>query len=365
MTPTRARSRSATIGVTALVVALVGLLVITFLPLPYVIQQPGPVYNTLGEVEDKEGVKTPLITVAGAQTYETGGALDLTTVQVVGNRERTPSWMELISAWMDPSRAVVPLDAVFPQGVTTEQRNQQNQLLMVNSQQEAIAAALRELGYEVPVTIEVDAVTDDGAAKGVLQKDDRITAIDGKGVVDVDALRAFVQDSAGAPLALTIDRDGTTQELTVTPKQQEVDGTPTWLLGVTLRHEYAFPIDVSLRLDDVGGPSAGMMFALGIIDVLTPGEINGGQQVAGTGTIAADGSVGPIGGIRQKLYGARGAGAEYFLAPGANCGEVVGHVPDGLTVIRTDTLSDSLTALKTIADHGDVGALPTCTALQG
>jgi len=365
VTPTRVRSRSATIGVTALIVALVGLLVITFLPLPYVIQQPGPVYNTLGEVEDKDGAKTPLIAVSGAQTYETGGALDLTTVQVVGNRERTPSWMELISAWLDPSRAVVPLDAVFPQGVTTEQRNQQNQVLMVNSQQEATAAALRELGYEVPVTIEVDAVTDDGAAKGILQRDDRIVAVDGTAVADVDALRALIKDSAGAPLSLTIERDGATQQVTVTPKQQEVDGEATWLLGVTLRHEYSFPIDVRLRLDDVGGPSAGMMFALGIIDVLTPGELNGGQQVAGTGTIAADGAVGPIGGIRQKLYGARNAGADYFLAPGANCDEVVGHVPDGLTVIRTDKLSDSLTALKTIADHGDVGALPTCAASRG
>jgi PDZ domain-containing protein len=104
------------------------------------------------------------------------------------------------------------------------------------------------------------------------------------------------------------------------------------------------------------------MFALGIIDTLTEGELNGGENVAGTGTIEADGTVGPIGGIRQKLYGARDAGAQYFLAPASNCDEVVGHVPDGLQVIRTSTLEESLDALEVIADDGDVDALPTCTA---
>ncbi|MDR6865517.1 PDZ domain-containing protein [Microbacterium resistens] len=361
MTSTRARSRSASVGVTALIVALVGLLVLTFLPSPYVIQRPGPVFNTLGDAKTEDGTETPLISIGGAETYPTAGALDLTTVQVVGNREHTPSWMELILAWLDPARAVVPIDAVFPQGVTTDQRNQQNQTLMVNSQHDATAAALRELGYDVPVSIEIDSVIDGGAAQGVLQKDDRIVAIDGEAVTDAPAMRARVQQGAGASLTLTIERGGARQDVSVTPKAQESDGKKTWLVGVTLRDSYAFPVDVTLRLDDVGGPSAGMMFALGIVDVLTPGELNGGKQIAGTGTITADGAVGPIGGIRQKLYGARDAGATYFLAPGSNCDEVVGHVPDGLRVIRTDKLADSVTALKTIADGGDVDALPTCT----
>ena len=127
-----------------------------------------------------------------------------------------------------------------------------------------------------------------------------------------------------------------------------------------MRTDYDFEVDVTIQLDNVGGPSAGMMFALGIIDTLTPGELNGGKEVAGTGTIDAEGTVGPIGGIRQKLYGARDAGADYFLAPEANCDEVVGHVPDGLQVIRTATLDDSLAALEVIAEDGDVDALPTC-----
>jgi len=112
----------------------------------------------------------------------------------------------------------------------------------------------------------------------------------------------------------------------------------------------------------VGGPSAGMMFALGIIDKMSPGDLTGGQHIAGTGTIDADGNVGPIGGIRQKLYGARDAGATWFLAPEANCNEVVGHVPDGIRVFSTSTLKQSLTVLETIRDGGDLDALPTCTS---
>jgi len=102
------------------------------------------------------------------------------------------------------------------------------------------------------------------------------------------------------------------------------------------------------------------MFALGIIDTLSEGELNGGKDIAGTGTIDAAGTVGPIGGIRQKLYGAAGAGADYFLAPARNCNEVVGHVPSGLRVFSVGTLDEALTVLSTLRDGGDLDALPTC-----
>ncbi|WP_179435067.1 YlbL family protein [Microbacterium pseudoresistens] len=350
------------VGVIALLTALVALLVVTFLPLPYVIQRPGPVFNTLGEVQTEDDGKVPLISVEGAETYTTGGALDLTTVEVLGNREHRPTWVELLGAWLDPSRAVVPIDAIFPEGVTTEQRDEQNQLMMTDSQHEATAAALAELGYDVPTSVEVASVIGDGASVGVLEQDDRIVAVDGAPLKDADALRAAIKAGQGAPLTLTIERAGAEQDVTITPREQkDADGQAGWYIGVMLYHEYEFPIDVALQIENVGGPSAGMMFALGIIDVLTPGELNGGKNVAGTGTITADGTVGAIGGIRQKLYGARSAGAEYFLAPAANCGEVVGHVPDGLRVFSTSTLEESLGALEAIADGGDLDALPTCT----
>jgi PDZ domain-containing protein len=134
-------------GWLALAVSLVILLGLALWPTSYVIQLPGPVFNTLGSVTiDDE--KVPLVTVEGVKTYETGGALDMLTVKAVGNREKRPSWFDVALAWFSPSRAIVPVDSVYPEGVTTEQREAENAALMVDSQQDAIAAALTELGYE-------------------------------------------------------------------------------------------------------------------------------------------------------------------------------------------------------------------------
>lgn len=354
----RTRSRKPGLGVWALVIALIVLVVLTFLPTPYVIQRPGPVYDTLGTAQGEDGEQVPLITVDGAQTYETGGTLDLTTVQVVGNRERTPSWFELALAWADPSRAVVSLDSVFPAGVTSEQRDERNAMLMVDSQHEATAAALNELGYDTGARVLVVDAVEGSPAAGVLLPDDQVMTVGGVPVVSAKQLRTAVRDSGGRAVELTVLRNGEQSTVSLTP-ERSTDGS-TWMIGIRLRTEYDFPIDVAIQLDNVGGPSAGMMFALGIVDTLTPGELNGGEKVAGTGTIEADGTVGPIGGIRQKLYGARDAGARYFLAPAANCNEVVGHVPDGLQVIRTATLEESLAALEVIAGAGDASALPAC-----
>ncbi len=359
--PRRRMSRGALVGVWALAVALVVLLVITFLPTSYVIQRPGPVYNTLGTAASAEGDQVPLISVEGAETYPTEGALDLLTVQVVGNRERTPSWFELAMAWFDPTKAVLPLDVVFPEGKSTEERNTESAAMMVDSQQEATAAALTELGYDVGATLTVHSFVDDSAAAGVLEEGDAILSANGETATDAAALREIVNDGGGDPVELLIERDGEEMTVSVTPKESEVDGETTLLLGVTLMTRYDFPVDVAIQLNNVGGPSAGMMFALGIIDTLTPEQLNGGENVAGTGTITADGTVGPIGGIRQKLWGAEGAGAEWFLAPESNCDEVVGHVPDGLHVFSVETLDDALAALETVREGGDVDTLPTCS----
>lgn len=360
--PQRRMSRGGLVGIWALAVALVVLFVITFLPTSYVIQRPGPVYNTLGTATNAEGDEVPLISVEGAETFETDGALDLLTVQVIGNRERTPSWFELALAWFDPQKAVLPIDAVFPEGTTTEERNTESAAMMVDSQQEATAAALTELGYDVGARLTVHSFVEDSAAEGVLEEGDVILGADGETVADAASLREIVNEGGGEPIELRIERDGEEETVTVTPKETEVDGETTLLLGITLMTAYDFPIDVTIQLNNVGGPSAGMMFALGIIDTLTPEQLNGGEQFAGTGTITADGEVGPIGGIRQKLWGAKDAGAEWFLAPEANCDEVVGHVPEGLQVFAVETLDDALAALETVRDGGEVDALPTCEA---
>lgn len=358
----QSRTHRVGLGVWALIVALIALVVLTFLPTPYVIQRPGPVYDTLGTAAGEDGEQVPLIAIDGAETFETGGSLNLTTVQVVGNRERTPSWFELALAWMDPSRAVVPIESVFPEGVTSEQRDERNAVLMVDSQHEATAAALGELGYDTGASVTVVEAVQDSPADGVLEADDVIEAVGGEPVTSAAELRASIQDGEGTPVDLTVLRDGEEQQVELTPELSTTDGVDTWLIGITLTTDYDFPIDVTIQLDNVGGPSAGMMFALGIVDELTAGELNGGKDIAGTGTIDAAGTVGPIGGIRQKLYGARDAGADYFLAPASNCDEVVGHVPDGLRVFSTATLEESLAALDVIASDGDLDALPTCTA---
>lgn len=358
--PRRRMSRPMLAGVWALAISMVILLIITFLPTSYVIQRPGPVYNTLGTATTSDGTEVPLISVEGAETFETAGALDLLTVQVVGNRERTPSWLELAIAWFDPSRAVLPIDEIYPDGETTEQRNEQSTALMVDSQKEATAAALTELGYDVAPKLTVYAIVDDSAAVGVLEEGDVILSANGEDVSDAAALREIVNAGGGDPVSLVIERDGEEQTVSITPQETEVDGETTLLIGVQLLHDYEFPIDVTIQLDNVGGPSAGMMFALGIMDVLTPGELNGGEMIAGTGTISGDGTVGAIGGIQQKLYGAEDAGAEWFLAPASNCDEVVGHVPSGLQVFAVETLDDALEVLEAIRDDGDLDALTTC-----
>ena len=364
VTPSRRRgmSRRTLVGVWSLSIAMVVLFALTVLPTSYVIQRPGPVYNTLGTAESTDGEQVPLISVDGATTYPTDGALDLLTVQVVGNRERTPSWLELATAWFDPSRAVLPIDAVFPEGQSTQERSQESSALMVDSQKEATAAALTELGYDVSPHLSVNSLTEGSAAKGILEEGDVIVSANGATVADAEALREIVNAGDGAPIEVAIERGGEAQTVTVTPVQTEIDGEMVWLMGITLLSDFDFPIDVTIQLNNVGGPSAGMMFALGIIDTLTPGNLNGGEKVAGTGTISADGTVGPIGGIRQKLWGAKDAGADWFLAPESNCDEVVGHVPDGLRVFAVEDLDDSLAVLDAIREGGDLDALPTCDA---
>jgi PDZ domain-containing protein len=354
----RRATRRRTTGWTVLVVALVLGLVMSFLPTPYVIEQPGPVFDTLGS-QTVEGKDTPLISIDGETTYPTAGTLDMLTVSVVGTPKQTPSWAEVVQAYFDSSKAVVPLEAVYPPDVTTEQRDEQNAALMVDSQQEAIAAALSSLGYDFTTSVSVGNVAKGSPAEGELQAGDIVTSVNGQAVGSIDQLRAAVAaNGIDKPAVVDVTRAGAPIEASITP----ITSGDTSVLGIGVQASFEFPFDVKIQLDNVGGPSAGMMFALGIIDKLSDGQLNGGQKVAGTGTISADGTVGPIGGIRQKLFGARDAGADWFLAPASNCDEVTGHVPDGIRVFAVSTLDDSLTDLKAISSGTGLDALPTCDA---
>jgi PDZ domain-containing protein len=197
-------------------------------------------------------------------------------------------------------------------------------------------------------------------AAEVLKEGDEITSVNGTTVESIQQLRDLVaENGTDRPAELGIVRDGADSTVQLTPTKS---GGQT-VLGIGAGMDYTFPFDVKIQLNDVGGPSAGQMFALGIIDKLTPGKLNGGERIAGTGTIDNEGAIGPIGGIRQKMYAARDTGkASYFLAPAANCNEVTGHIPSGLHVFAVKTLADSLKVLDAVREGTSTQGLPTCPA---
>lgn len=322
--------------------------------LPYAIFLPGPITNTLGETSDGQ----PLVAVSGAQTFPTKGALDFTTVVVQGGPGNEVNGWRLLRGWLDPDLAVYDRDLIFPSGVTDQQVEERNQAEMASSQQEAIAVALRSIGDEVPEHVIIAGVSDQAPSADALARGDEIVRVDGTQVTSSrDVIDAVEGHAPGDDVNLVLLRDG--ERVRVTAKTAESGGRT--ILGVLLRLEFDFPYDVSIDAGNVGGPSAGMMFALAVRDVLTPGPMTGGQNIAGTGTIADDGSVGAISGIQQKLVGAERGGAEWFLAPSSNCDEVVGHVPDGLDVVRVSTYDAAVRSVTAIAD-GDADSLPTCDA---
>ena len=349
---------AARFGWILLAVALVALIAVSFVPSPYVVQEPGPVFDTLGTVtiEDED---VQLIDIPVEKVYPTTGTLDMLTVSIYGNRETPLTWFETATAWLDPSKAVVPVDSIYPVGETVEESSEQSRIQMEVSQQEAIAAALAELDYDFTSTLTVEEFVEGSPADGLLETGDQIVSVNGEKFRYVSQMRAALEkNGVDTPAKFIVKRDGKTVAFDVTPVlSTEEPKAP--VVGVLLSSEYTFPFDVTIQLENVGGPSAGQMFALGIIDKLTEGALNGGENVAGTGTITGEGEVGAIGGIRQKMYGALDAGADYFLAPADNCNEVTGHIPEGLTVLSVATLDESLAALKGIAS-GDLKGLPTC-----
>ena len=333
--------------------AVLLLSLLALLPVPYAVESPGPVRDTLGEVD---GV--PLIEVSGAPTYPTEGSLALTTVRISGGPGTGVSLPQVVRAWLDPTRVAVPEEVVFPVGATSEQVAERDAADMTTSQENATAAALAELGVAVPTTLTVAAVGEGSRAEGLIEAGDVITGVDGAEVADLADLRSVLQrGSAGEPVVVALERDGQAQDVSV-PTTPGPDGAVQ--LGVLVDPVFDFPVDVQIQVDRIGGPSAGMVFALGVLDVLTPGALTGGRSVAGTGTIDASGQVGTIGGIAQKMAGARAAGASLFLAPAGNCDDVVGHVPAGLQVVPVETLHEAREAVETVAGGGGED-LPTCS----
>jgi PDZ domain-containing protein len=341
--------RSLTLLIAAVGTA-VAIAVCVLVPVPYVILGPGPTLNTLG----KDASGQPLITIEGHPTYPTNGHLNLTTVSYQGCQGNQFNIFTALVAWLNPHEAVVPEGEICPAGQTQQQTQEQNTQEMTNSQQTATAAALTEL--HIPYTTEVVVVqTEPGfPAAGVLKAGDVITAVDGKPVTGQSSLTGLISaHPAGSTLTVTIVRDGQTMNVQVGTK--ESGGHP--VMGVAVEEQYKFPFTVKISVGDIGGPSAGMMFALGIIDKLTHDNLTGGKFIAGTGEITASGQVLPIGGIEQKMLGARNAGATVFLTPASNCADTKGAVPAGLRLVKVSTLNQAVTDLEALKTGA---SLPSC-----
>lgn len=331
-----------------------------YAPVPYAVQSPGPTIDTLGDYREIK-----LISVDGATTYpDDAGELRLTTVVAAGGPGYPVTAAQAMRGWASASSTVLPRELLYPPEVTREEMDANAQQQMSRSQHDATILALAELGIEVPVELVVSGTDPNADSHRSVREGDLITALstpaDGRVEIGVypDLARTLAATPPGTTITLHLIRDGDPLDVEVRTSDDGYGGS---LIGVFLNPDFDMPFDIEIELEKVGGPSAGTMFALGIIDLLSPDPLVGDHIVAGTGTISLNGRVGPIGGIRQKMHGALRDGAEYFLAPGENCEQVVGHIPAGLTVLRVDTLDDAVSAADAIR-QGDVSSVPTCAA---
>ena len=327
------------------------------IPVPYAIISPGPATDVLGARVASDGTSTPRIVIEKATTYPTTGALDFTTVSVRGGPGYPVNIVDVLSAWIDPARDVLPVDEVFPPQATKEQVAEENRLEMSASQQEAAAVALRALGYSLPQEVRIGVIPAGSPSEGQLKVGDVLVSIGGVASTDPDAVRAAVQKvTVGDTVEVVVTRDGA--QVTARPGTRKAADGRT-VLGIVLTPSYKLPFPVTIDAGNVGGPSAGLMFSLGVYDKLTEGAMTGGVKIAGTGTISDNGDVGPIGGIRQKVIGAQRAGATFFLAPADNCAELNDAVPEGITVVKVESFEVAKSAVAAIG-KGDTGALPRC-----
>ncbi|MEI4272041.1 PDZ domain-containing protein [Klenkia sp. LSe6-5] len=334
-------SRRATVLVAGVVLLLGFGLVGSVVPVPYVAQVPGPTYNTLGDVDGE-----PIITVAGRERNEVSGNLNLTTV---GVPQRPLTLVGAVQGWFDSEVSVVPRDTVYPPDRSVEETQQQNRQAFLTSEQSANAAALGELGY--PEKVVVQTVPEDSPSAGQLEPGDAIESVAGTPTPDTDALdAALTAVPAGTATTVGYTRQGEPGTATITTTTG--DSREGSFLGVGVLQTPSAPFTVSIRVDDVGGPSAGLMLTLGIIDLVGDTDLTDGAVIAGTGTIDAAGTVGPIGGIPLKMVAAREIGAQLFLVPADNCQEALANAQPGLPMARVATLDDALTALQTFRDGG-------------
>ena len=348
------RRTLATVLVASLLVVLAGVAVT--LPVPYVTMSPGPTVNVLGQTKDSS-----IIDVRGHRTYPTKGDLRLTTVSVT-SPNRSVGLGEVLAAWFDRTRAVYPRDVIYPPDQSAQDAEQQSSVEMVSSQDTAIAAALTELGYKPRLEIEVLAVTKGSPATGKLRTRDRLVSIDDVRIRTAKQVTEQVQKTGVGGTATFVVRRGNQRQTVKIKPEASPDDAKRALVGVQIGIGYDFPFDVSVRLGEkIGGPSAGLIFSLGVYDRLTPGSLTSGTDIAGTGTIDTRGRVGPIGGIQQKIVAAQAAGASIFFVPPDNCtaAEHADVTKDQIRLVKAPTMHSAVASLKAYARNKHA-QLPAC-----
>jgi PDZ domain-containing protein len=333
-----------------LIVALVPILVFGVLlaavTVPYVSLGPGPTFDTLGEIEGKQ-----VVDIQGTQTHPTTGHLNMTTV----SQRDELSLAEALTLWVSGQEQLMPRDLVYPPGKSRDEIDKANNADFQQSEHNAEFAALGYLKYPRAVTVVV--VSDPGPSVGKLHAGDALETVNGTPVANVDQFTSLLKTTKpGQPVTVGFRRKNSppgTAQITLGRHPDRDYG----FLGVSVMDAPWAPFVVDFNLANVGGPSAGLMFSLAVIDKLTTGNLVGSKFVAGTGTIKADGTVGRIGGIGHKMTAARAAGATVFLVPAENCVEANSDNQPGLQLVRVGNLGEAVAALHTVTSGGQP---PSC-----
>lgn len=326
------RTRTLVIGL--LVVIVVGVLAGT-IRVPLVALGPGPTFDILSDVDGKT-----VVTVTNRPTYPTTGHLNMTTVAVTDGLTAITA----LRFWADSDRELVPRAVIYPPGKTDQQVEQENTRLFTDSENDAEVAALSYLNE--PVKVVVGPMTPDAPAAGVLKEGDQLLTVQGRQITSpAQVSQILTTTKPGDKVEVSyLHGDGPPRTGTVTVGARP-DG-PQGFLGITPQGEPADPNQILISLGDIGGPSAGLPFALGVVDKLTPGDLLRGRFVAGTGEILQTGAVRPIGGISLKMIAAKRAGATVFLVPADNCAEARSSAPEGLELIKVGYLADAVNSLN-------------------
>ncbi len=325
---------------------------VAFWRTPYVAVSPGPTFNTLGSYHG-----TDLIQVEGHATYPTTGNLNMVTVNELGGPGDGVSAVQAMWFWIAPHSTLLPLDYLYPSDETSTDVTQQGVQDFTDSQSSATTAALKYLNIPVTTYVVISVVQPGEPADGKLKVGDVVVSVDGTKVTTLDEFRAGIRKhKPGEVVNIGIVRDGKPMTVAITTGKSP-DSATTAYIGVVSEQKYKYPFTVTYTLQDVSGPSAGLMFAMGLVDKLTPGSLTDGHFIAGTGTIDSDGNVGVIGGIQQKMVTARRAGASVFFVPAGNCPDAKVADPQGLRLVKVSTLTQAVHYLDALNAGGSA---PSC-----